>query len=103
MSDIDPAIEAIRQAVKLAPGNVDLITHLCNVLMEHGKHEDAETEYRNALRQMPNSESLQLGLARCYYLQSRDSHAMSILETLESKKRLFPKAKVLHALSLIHI
>ena len=97
MSDIDPAIEAIRQAVKLAPGNVELISHLCNVLTEHGKHEDAEKEYRDALRQMPNSESLQLGLARCYYLQSRDSHAMSILETLETKKRLFPKAKVLHA------
>ena len=97
MSDIDPAIEAIRQAVKLAPGNVELISHLCNMLIEHGKHEDAEQEYRDALRQMPNSESLQYGLARCYYLQSRDSHAMSILETLESKKRLFPKAKVLHA------
>ena len=97
MSDIDPAIEAIRQAVQLAPGNVELISHLCNVLMQHGKHEDAEKEYRDALRQMPNSESLQLGLARCYYLQSRDSHAMSILETLEAKKRLFPKAKVLHA------
>jgi AAA+ superfamily predicted ATPase len=97
MSEMDPAIEAIRQAVKLAPGNVDLITHLCNVLIEHGKHEDAETEYREALRQLPSSETLQLGLARCYYLQSKDSHAMSILETLESQKRMFPKAMVLHA------
>ncbi|QEG20540.1 AAA family ATPase [Mariniblastus fucicola] len=97
MSDIDPAIEAIRQAVKLAPGNVELITHLCNVLMEHGKHEDAESEYRNALRQQPSSETLQLGLARCYYLQGKNSHAMSILETLESQDRMFPKAMVLHA------
>lgn len=97
MSELDPAIEAIRQAVKLAPGNVDLVTHLCNVLIEHGKHEDAEKEYRDALRQLPNSETLQLGLARCYYLQSKDSHAMSILETLESQKRMFPKAMVLHA------
>ncbi len=97
MSDIDPAIEAIRQAVKLAPGNVDLISHLCSVLMEHGKHEDAENEYREALRQLPASETLQLGLARCYYLQSKNSHAMSILETLESQKRMFPKAMVLHA------
>ncbi len=97
MSDIDPAIEAIRQAVKLAPGNVDLISHLCNTLMEHGKHEDAEHEYRDALKQMPSSETLQLGLARCYYLQSKNSHAMSILETLESQNRMFPKAMVLHA------
>ncbi len=97
MSDIDPAIEAIRQAVKLAPGNVDLISHLCNVLMENGKYEDAENEYREALRQLPASETLQLGLARCYYLQSKNSHAMSILETLESQKRMFPKAMVLHA------
>ena len=97
MSEMDPAIEAIRQAVKLAPGNVDLITHLCNVLIEHGKHEDAEKEYRESLRQLPSSETLQLGLARCYYLQSKDSHAMSILETLESQKRIFPKAMVLHA------
>ena len=94
---MNPAIEAIRQAVKLAPGNVDLITHLCNVLSEHGKHEEAENEYREALRQMPASETLQLGLARCYYLQSKDSHAMSILETLESQNRMFPKAMVLHA------
>jgi len=97
MSDLDPAIEAIRQAVKLAPDNVSLITHLCDMLMSNGKHEDAEAEYRQALRRLPASETLQLGLARCYYLQSRDSHAMSILETLESQKRMFPKAKVLHA------
>ena len=97
MSDIDPAIEAIRQAIKLAPGNVDLILHLCNTLMDHGKHEDAEQEYRDALRQTPGSESLQLGLARCYYLQGKNSHAMSILETLESQDRMFPRAMVLHA------
>ncbi|MEM6690656.1 MAG: AAA family ATPase [Planctomycetota bacterium] len=97
MSDLDPAIEAIRQAVKLAPGNVELITHLCDVLTRLGKHEEAETEYRNALRDMPSSETLQLGLARCYYLQSKDSHAMSILETIESKGRMFPAAMVLHA------
>ena len=43
MSDMDPAIEALRQAVKLAPDNVDLINHLCQTLMSFGKNEEAET------------------------------------------------------------
>lgn len=97
MSDIDPAIEALRQAVQLAPENVDLVNHLCNTLMQHGKHEDAEGEYRDALRRMPGSNPLQLGLARCYYLQNKDSHAMSILETLQTQGQMFPAAMVLHA------
>lgn len=97
MSEMDPAIEALRQAVQLAPDNVDLIHHLCKTLMQFGKLDEAETEYRDALRRMPHSDSLQLGLARCYYRQNKDSHAMSILETLQSHGRMFPAAKVLHA------
>ena len=97
MSDMDPAIEALRQAVQMAPNNPELLAHLCNTLMQLGKLEDAESEYRDGLKRMPNSESLQLGLARCYYRQNKDSHAMSILETLQSKNRMFPAAIVLHA------
>ena len=97
MSDTDPAIEALRQATRLAPDNVELIAHLCTTLMKFGKNEDAESEYRDALRRMPNSESLQLGLAKCYYIQNKDSHAMSIVETLQSQGRMFPAAMVLHA------
>ncbi|MFK7769957.1 MAG: AAA family ATPase [Mariniblastus sp.] len=97
MSDPDPAIEALRQATRLAPDNVELISHLCKTLMQLGKMEDAETEYREALRRMPNSESLQLGLAKCYYMQNKNSHAMSIVETLQSQGRIFPAAMVLHA------
>lgn len=97
MSDTDPAIEALRQATRLAPDNVELISHLCKTLMQFGKTEDAETEYRDALRRMPNSETLQLGLAKCYYIQNKNSHAMSILETLQSQGRMFPAAMVLYA------
>ena len=63
MSDIDPAIQALREAVRLAPDNPSLVDHLCNTLMQFGKMEDAEEEYRAGLQRLPNSETLQLGLA----------------------------------------
>ena len=97
MNDQDPAIEALRQAVRLAPGNVDLLVHLCDTLMQKGKHEEAESEYRTALKDSPNNQRLQLGLAQCFYHQQKNSHAMSILETLQSQDRMFPAARVLYA------
>ena len=97
MSDIESTIEALRQAVKLAPDNVGLLIHLCDTLIRFAKFEEAESEYRDALHRLPNHESLQLGLARCYYHQGKNSHAMAIMETLDTHGRMFPEAKVLHA------
>lgn len=97
MSEVETTINALREAVRIAPDNVELVIHLCDTLSKFGKHEAAEEEYREALTRIPNDQSLQMGLANCYYVQGKNSHAMAIMETLETRGKIFPRAMVLHA------
>ena len=97
MSDTETTIAALRQAVRLAPANLQLVLHFCETLSKLGRLSEAEQEYRLALQETPDEQQLQLGLAKCYFFQGKNSHAMAIIETLESKNRLFPSAKVLQA------
>ena len=97
MSELEAEILALREAVKCAPGNTQLVDLLCQALMKYGRYEEAENEYRRTLQSHPDTEQMQLGLANCYYRQKKDSHALAILETLRSRDRLQPAMQVLLA------
>jgi len=97
MSEDQAEINALREALKLAPENPGLVDLLCRALMKFGRYDDAETEYRTALKRNPSSPDFQLGLATCYYRSGKDSHALAIIETLETQNQVFPAVKVLHA------
>ena len=92
----DAAIDALRNAVSLAPENIELASQLTRLLVDLLRYEEAEQSARMALQHHPHSVSLQLLLADVYCRQGKDSHALAIVETLVSGKS-DPRAMVMHA------
>lgn len=91
------ALDALRQAVQLAPGNIALADHLANTLMQLSRFSEAVDVYRDALNHKPGDRKLQLGLADCYRRDNRVSHALAIVETLVSEDDAPAEALLLHA------
>lgn len=97
MSDAEAALEALREAVRLAPDNLELVRHFGQTLMTMLRYSEAEEHFRQALARHPKSSALQTALADAYYRQDKNSHALAIVETLIGGKDPFPPALVLHA------
>jgi SpoVK/Ycf46/Vps4 family AAA+-type ATPase len=93
----DAAIEALRNAVSLAPENAELSGQLIKLLVDLLRYDEAEQSARIALQHHPRSVPLQLALADIYCRQGKDSHALAIVETLVSAKNADARAMVMHA------
>ncbi len=91
------ALNALREAVRLSPGNVLMVNHLGKTLLQLSRNAEAIEVYREGLTQNPGEISLQLGLADSYRHQGQWSHALAILETLVSGKSPDPRALVLYS------
>jgi AAA+ superfamily predicted ATPase len=92
----DP-FENLREAVRQSPQNVPLRQHLADSLLERGRADEAETEFRRALTIEPANAALKLGLARAFYRQGKDSEAFVVLEQLVKPGNAAPAARVLFA------
>lgn len=97
----DPAILALREALKHSPDNVPLREHLAKSLAGMGRYQEAEQEFREALSLAPQSASLKVGLASAYYQQDKNSQALVILEDLAKKSGCPAEALVLYARLLL--
>ena len=97
MSDSNEALEALRQAVDLAPDNVALAMHYGNTLLSMLRYAEAEEQFKSLLSRHPNSKACKVGLADTYYRQDKNSHSLAIVETMIQGKEAFPAALVLHA------
>jgi transitional endoplasmic reticulum ATPase len=91
------AVDALRNAVSLAPENVELVNQLISLLVDLLRYDEAEQAARSALQHHPRSVTLQLSLADVYCRQGKDSHALAIVETLTSGRNADPHAMVMHA------
>jgi AAA+ superfamily predicted ATPase len=100
-SDADPnpneTLQALREALRASPGNSALRLHFAETLLRHGQAEEAEKEFRNGLSQAPNSVPMQLGLARAFMQQGKQSHALVTLEDLVKNPKAPASAFLLHA------
>ena len=97
MSQSEEALDALREAVKLAPDNIALATHLGRTLVKLLRYDESEELYKSLLSNNPDSEELKVALADVYYRQDKNSHALAIVETLLSSGQPFPPALILHA------
>lgn len=98
MSDPNQAaIDALSAAVDAAPNNLGLAQQLIKLLTNLLRYEEAELAARRALQRHPGNVTLQITLAEVYFRQSKDSHALAIVETLVRGKDAEPLAMVLHA------
>lgn len=78
----DEAIRALRAALAVSPENVPLRKHLAGTLLQMGRLDDAEAEYRQALSLAPDDGEVKLGLAESYARLRKASHALVIVEDL---------------------
>ena len=93
----DEALQALREALRLSPNNSALRLHFAETLLTHGYTEEAEKEFREGVAQSPNSLPMKLGLARAFFQQGKQSHALVILEDLVKNANAPARAFLLHA------
>ncbi|MFZ5830178.1 MAG: AAA family ATPase [Planctomycetota bacterium] len=101
MDTHDSTIDALRAALSVSPENVPLRKHLADTLARLGRHQEAETEYREALARAPGADELKVGLAQCFFAQGKDSHAMVIVEEMVRQDDTPAAAYLLHARLLL--
>ena len=99
----DDAIPALREALRASPNNTALRLHFADTLLSHGHAEEAEKEFRTGLADSPNSLPMKLGLARAFFQQGKQSHALVILEDLVKQPKAPARAFLLHAKVLLGI
>lgn len=90
-------INELRDAIKASPGNIPLRKYLAKSLMKIQRHEEAELEYKNALKQAPNDLSLKLGLAESFCEQEKTSLGLVIIEELVEGNAPAPKSWLVYA------
>ena len=97
MSDIENTLNALREAVRLAPDNIALGEHFVKQLLNLLRYDEAETQLKAMLANHPQSLPLKVLMADAYYRQNKNSHALAIIETLTQVADPPPAALVLHA------
>jgi SpoVK/Ycf46/Vps4 family AAA+-type ATPase len=90
-------IRSLREALRQSPNNIPLRQHLADLLLKCGQPEKAEQEYKEALALAPDNSHLKLGLARTFFQQGKNSHALVIVEDLVKNSNAPARAFLLHA------
>lgn len=92
----DP-LQTLRDALKHSPDNLHLRQHLAESLVNLGRLDEAEQEYRQAISAAPNEPRFRIGLAEVNYRQGKNSQALVIIEDLLKKADTPAAAYILHA------
>lgn len=95
------AITNLREALKLSPENLPLRMMLAEALMNSSYYEEAETEYKEALKKNAHDSKIKLGYAKACYMQNKNSVAVVIIEELLQATTPLPYTFVLHAKLLL--
>src|SRR5215469_3520035 len=83
--DVKRAIELYEQLVRMAPNSVQARTNLGVALAHEGRYSDAIAQYRDALKQDPESGPILLNLALAWYKQADFAKAAAEVELLRKK------------------
>ena len=95
--DSERAIDSLREALRFSPENVPLRRHLAESLLNFGRPDEAESEFRTVLNGSPEDMEAKLGLARCFERQGKTTQALVVLEDLASRPTPPPRGLVLLA------
>jgi len=97
----DPALDPLREAVRLSPDNVPLRHHLAGLLVAAGALAEAERLYRQGLATAPGEQRLRLGLADVFQRQGKPEQALVVIEDLLEQPEPLPQAQLLGARLLL--
>jgi ATP-dependent 26S proteasome regulatory subunit len=95
------AVQSLRAALAVSPDNVPLRKHLAVTLLNLGQFDEAEREFREALRLSPGDADLKVSLASAYYQNDKTSEALVIAEDLVKRGEAPAAAYVLYARLLL--
>jgi len=101
MTDPDDTLDALREALAVSPDNVVLRRQVVKLLLQRDRHADAEQVLKDGLRAAPQSESLKLTLAECFYAQGKYSEATVVVEELLQRPGAAAQARLLYARLLL--
>ncbi len=101
MPPTDETVRALREALMVSPDNVPLRRHLAETLLERGRPEEAEKEFKQALALDASSADLKLGLAHAFFRQGKNSAALVVVEELARLPDTPARAYLLHARLLL--
>lgn len=73
-------IQQLREAVKGSPSNLPLRKFLANALMKHERYEEAEAEYKEALKLQSGDAELKIGLADAFRAQQKTGAGLVLIE-----------------------
>src|SRR6185369_6544906 len=97
----EDSLKALREAVRISPQNPPLRQHLADSLLSSGKADEAEQEYRDALKLWPQQLGFKVGLAHAFHQQGKTEEALVLLEALAKEPDLPAKAHQLYARLLL--
>ncbi len=97
MSDSEAALNALREAMRLAPHSIELAEHYGKTLLTLLRYDEAQQHFKELLSRHPDSKSIKTLLADAYYRGDKNSHALAIVETLIGRSNAYAPALVLHA------
>ncbi|MCL2348506.1 MAG: ATP-binding protein [Planctomycetaceae bacterium] len=89
-------IQSLREALRFSPNNIALRTLIARKLVDLKRFEEAETEFRSALKYEPENINLLTDLADVFYGQGKHSAAHVITEKLLTRDPK-PELLLLHA------
>ncbi|TWU15735.1 ATP-dependent zinc metalloprotease FtsH 1 [Allorhodopirellula heiligendammensis] len=90
------AIDALSAATAAAPGNIELVRQLCELLMRVGRDGEAEEQAKAAAARFPERHNFKLLMAQIFFRRGKDSHASAIVETLLKADRDNAAVLLLH-------
>src|SRR5688572_26868330 len=101
MSQPSDRLRALREAVRIAPDDAALRRLLGEAMLQDGAAEEAEAEFRAALRLDPEDASARLGLVQAFRAQQKLSAALVVLEDEARAGRGGPAVQLLLARLLL--
>lgn len=97
LNDLDFLLEA----VKASPDNLPLRKLLASALLKHRRFEEAEVEYKAALRMAPEDLGLLMGLATAFLEQGKHTLALVIMDDILALDMPPPAAWIIQARLLL--
>src|SRR5688500_14729098 len=91
---MNDSVAALREAIRLSPDNLPLRRLLATSLLDTGRPDEAEVEFRVGLDQAPEDVELKIGLARAFAQQGKKGQCVVVLEEVASGGRLAPGQQV---------
>ena len=80
-------LEQLQEAVRNSPDNLPLRKLLANAFMERERYEEAEIEYKSALKMAPEDSVLKLGLGQAFLAQKKTTLGLVLIEELTETQR----------------